>query len=172
MPVAVIVDWYGPYTGLEALRGAVQAEWQGVSRVLYMALARWNKCQYVGLTTSPCNRIQEGHDQLKHKDNERFYIGQIITQGITGPRNGGQPPDLRLVEHALISFLKPALNKYKKYTEPVDCTSIFSCFYRPKSKAGDYESATNPLPKFPVLLAYNPYSQQRWFWELAKTSVK
>ena len=172
MPVAVIVDWYGPYTGLEGLREVVQAERQGVPRVLYMALARWNKCQNVGLTTSPRNRIHEGHDQLNHKDNERFYIGQIVTQRITSPRHGGQPPDLRLAEHALISFLQPALNKYKKSTEPLDCILIFSCFYHPKSKAGDYEPDANPLPKFPILLAHNTYSQQRWFWEAGKMTVR
>ena len=170
MPVAVVVDWYGPYTGLGALRDVVQAEWLGVPRVLYMALARWNRYQYVGLTTNPGNRIHEGHDQLNHEDNERFYIGEIVTQGITGPRNGGQPPDLRLAEHALINFLQPALNRNKKCSEPGDRVSIFSCFYRPRSRAGDYESAANPLPKFPTVLAYNPFSR-RWFWEADKARM-
>ena len=160
MLVAVIVDWYGPYTGLDALREVVQSDWQRVPRVLYMALARGNKYQYVGLTEKPLRRIRRRHPKLKHKDNERFYVGQIVTQGITGPRNGRQPPDLSLAEHALISFLQPTLNKDKKNTEPGDCVSIFSCFYHPKN----YDRATNPLPKFPKVLAYNPYRQQ-WFTE-------
>ena len=167
MPVAVVVDWYGPYTGHDALRDVVQAEWLGVPRVLYMALARWNKYQYVGLTTNPGNRIHEGHDQLNHEDNERFYIGEIVTQGITGPRNGGQPPDLRLAEHALIRFLKPTLNRNKKFSDPKDCVSIFSCYYRPRNRAGDYEPAVNSLPKLPTVLAYNPYTQ-KWFRETRK----
>ena len=167
MPIAVVVDWYGPYTGLDALRDVIHSEWEGVPRALYMALARWNTYQYIGLTTDPPNRIHEGHEHLNHNDNDRFYVGEIVTQGITGPRNGGQPPDLRLAEHALISFLQPALNRNKKYTEPEDFVSIFSCFYRPRNSAGDYEPATNPLPKFPTVLAYNPYSQH-WFWEAGK----
>ena len=101
MPVAVMVDWYRPYTGLDALRDVIHAEWEGVPRALYMALARWNTYQYIGLTTNPPNRIHEGHEHLNHKDNNRFYVGEIVTQGITGPRNGRQPPDLRLAEHAL-----------------------------------------------------------------------
>ena len=38
------------------------------------------------------------------------------------------------------------------------------------NRAGDYEPATNPLPKFPTVLAYNPDSQH-WFWEAGKVSV-
>lgn len=159
MPIAVIVHWFGPYKGLKALRAEVKAEWKGRWRTLYMALSRGNKPQYVGLTERPCDRIfDETHFKLKHRDNKMFYIGYIATQGSTGPRNGGHPPDLKLAEHALISFLQPRLNTNKK-KKPKDCVSIFSCFYDE-----DYKTPTNPLQKFPTILAYNSFSDE-WFSE-------
>ena len=159
MPIAVIVEWYGPFIGFDALRCAVRSEWKK-ERTLYMALARGNKYQYIGRTKTPPDRINSNHKKLNHKDNEKFYIGQIVTQGITGPRNGGQPPDLKLAENTLIRALKPELNTRNKFTDPCDIVSIFSCFYDPKN----YERATNPLPKFPKVLAYNPDTQQ-WLTE-------
>ena len=131
-------------------------------RTLYMALARGNKYQYIGRTKTPPNRINSNHKKLNHEDNEKFYIGQIVTQGITGPRNGGQPPDLKLAENTLIRALKPELNTKNKSTDPYDIVSIFSCFYHPEK----YKLATKPLPKFPTVLAYNPYLGE-WFWQKA-----
>lgn len=158
MAIAVIVHWFGPYKDLDALRDEVKVNWKGKWRTLYMALSSGNKYQYVGLSTKPRGRINdEQHHNLKHRDNKTFYIGNIVTQGRTGPQSGGQPPDLRLAEHALISFLQPALNTKKK-SEPTDCISIFSCFYDE-----DYELHTKPpLSKFPRVLAYNSESEE-WF---------
>ena len=161
MPIAVIVEWYGPYIGFKALRSVVLSEWKR-ERTLYMALARGNKYQYIGRTKTPPNRINSNHKKLNHEDNEKFYIGQIVTQGITGPRNGGQPPDLKLAENTLIRALKPELNTKNKSTDPYDIVSIFSCFYHPEK----YELATKSLPKFPTVLAYNPYLGE-WFWQKA-----
>ena len=67
MPAAVVVDWSGPYTGLEALCDVVQAEWQGVPRVLYMALARRNKYQYVDLTTNPVDASRRNTGGLRDR---------------------------------------------------------------------------------------------------------
>ena len=160
MPIAVIVEWYGPYDSLEDLKNAVKDEWEGKWRTLYMALADWNKYQYVGLTEYPLNRFNS-HIYLNREDNKTFYIGHIVTQGITGPRNGGQPPDLKLAERALIRFLQPVLNTDKKDKDPEDFISIFSYFYDPEND----DFASNPLPKFPKVLAYNPDLPQWWFTE-------
>lgn len=159
MPIAVIVDWYGPYRTLQRLENAVVDDWHEVSRALYMAYGRGNICRYIGLSTAPVTRITGAHPKLADLDNTKFFVGEIVTQGISGPRNGVRPPDLSLAEHALISFLQPALNTNLRDREPGDLISIFSCFYNPRD-----ETAINPLPKFPALLAFNPYSEQRWFY--------
>ena len=151
MPVAVIVDWYGPYSSLDEIEKVVREEWWDEPRTLYMALSKGNIYQYVGLTKDPPSRINKSHHKLNHKDNKTFYVGHIVTQGITDPRKSKHRPDLRLAECALIYFLKPALNKHYKHKPPEDWVSIFSCFYDPKKY-----KPTKPLPKFPIVLAYNP----------------
>ena len=45
MPIAVIVDWYGPYTGLNFLRDAVQADGR-----LYHERSTWRS--HVGTNSS------------------------------------------------------------------------------------------------------------------------
>lgn len=157
MPIAVIVDWYGPYNSLDKIENVVKNEWWEEPRTLYMALSKGNIYQYVGLTENAPSRINRSHPKLNHKDNKTFYVGHIVTQGITGPRNSKHRTDLRLAERALICFLEPVLNE-RNTSEPKDHVSIFSCFYAPK----DHDTATNPLPKFPRVLAYDPYTLQ-WF---------
>ena len=157
MPIAVIVDWYGPYKSLDAIAKDAKLNWSDTKRALYMALGSSNKYRYVGLTTRPHIRIGKHHDKLNRRKNRKFFVGEIVTQGISGRRKKKTPPDLRLAEHALIRYLKPKLNERKKFTNPDDCVSIFSCFYSHR----DYETVVNPLPTFPKLLAFNPITG-RW----------
>lgn len=156
MPVAVIVDWYGPYTDLVAFRRMARNDWTVDGRTLYMALGRHNKVHYIGLTETPVGRICNRHDKLENADNRKFYIGEIVTQGMSGPRRRLRAPDLRLAEHALIRYLKPELNTNFIDTEPDDCVSVFSRFYDPD----DWEKPTYPLPKFPGFVAYSWWSKE------------
>lgn len=158
MPIAVIVEWYGPYHSLDEISAETSLHWADTKRALYMALRSHNGYQYIGLTTRPDARIGPQHPQLRHRDNQRYYVGQIVTQGRSGRRTQKTPPDLRLAEHALIRHLKPRLNVQKKSTDPDDFVSIFSCFYSHE----DYETPISPLPKFPKLLAFNPVTVE-WF---------
>ena len=157
MPIAVIVEWFGPYKTLEALTGDVRLDWQSTKRALYMALGRGNRYRYIGLSTRSQSRIGPHHRKLNCRGNRSFFVGEIITQGISGRRRQKTPSDLSLAEHALIRYLQPSLNERRKYKDPNDYVSIFSCFYSHK----DYETPTDPLPKFPELLAFNP-SSRRW----------
>ncbi len=158
MPVAVIVDWFGPYKGLKAFRQAVRGNWRNDARALYMALGSYNIVRYIGLSESPVTRICNQHANLEEGDNSTFYIGEIVTQGISGPRRRKRPPDLRLAERTLIRYFQPELNTDFTETDPEDCVSIFSRFYDPD----DLETPRYPLPKFPSLVAYNWWSRE-WF---------
>ena len=159
MPIAVIIDWYGPYWNLEALEEAMKEDWAEVPRAVYMALASGNTYQYIGLTTNPTRRINRHHVKLADRDNTKFFVGEIVTQGISGRRRVRTPPDLRLAETTLIRCLQPALNERKIRYDPDDCVSIFSCFYDPQ----DYETAIFPLKKFPLHIGFNPWSDPPWF---------
>ena len=158
MPIAVVVQWYGPYHSLETIDADTTQYWADTTRVLYMALESGNKYQYIGLTTRPDARIGRQHSKLAHRDNKRYFVGEIVTQGLSGRRTHSTPPDLSLAEHALIRYLQPRLNINKKSTNPDDVVSIFSCFY----SSADYETPISPLTKFPKLLAFNPDTEE-WF---------
>ena len=156
MPIAVIVQWYGPYHSLKEIDADTTLHWADTGRALYMALRSYNNYQYIGLTTRPATRIVPQHSKLAHRDNKRYFVGEIVTQGISGRRTHRTPPDLSLAEHALIRYLQPSLNVRNRDTNPDDLVSIFSCFYSP----ADYETPINPLRRFPKLLAFNPDSEE------------
>ena len=152
MPVAVIVDWYGPYNSFDAFRSAAR-EWVKNARILYMALGTYNKVRYVGLTEKPRHRFYN-HPKLRDPGNTAFFAGEIVTQGISGPRSAKRAPDLNLAEHALISYLEPEMNERRTAGIPADCVSVFSRFFDPN----DGETPVSPLPKFPLVIAYNCWS--------------
>ena len=152
MPVAVIVDWYGPYDSFNSFRASAR-EWAENTRILYMALGAYNKIRYVGLTEKPGSRFYN-HKKLLDDGNKAFFVGEIVTQGISGRRASKRAPDLDLAEHALISYLVPELNERRTQVALSDCVSVFSRFFDPD----DGETPVMPLPKFPLVIAYNSWS--------------
>ncbi|MCY4138624.1 MAG: hypothetical protein OXF56_10205 [Rhodobacteraceae bacterium] len=94
MPVAVIVDWYGPYTDIGEFIGEARL-WETGTRTLYMALRDYNVGQYVCMTQRPNTRPID-HPGLQQEENKKFFIGEIATQGISGRRNGQQSGPERL----------------------------------------------------------------------------
>ena len=154
MPYAVVVDWYGPYRGVDSFVSEMR-RWTGGMRTLYMALGSGNVVRYVGSSTNPASRFYN-HQKLRDKGNRRFFAGVITSQGITGPRPTARPPDLAHAEHILIRVLAPTLNEKLVGTDPDDCVSVFSRFFAPD----DDETPINPLPKFPSLVGYNCWLAQ------------
>ena len=154
MPVAVIVDWYGPYHSFGDFKQAMKG-WSTKERTLYMALGSHNTVRYIGMTESPRTRPIQ-HPQLQDQYNRTFYTGNIVTQGISGPRSRKHAPDLRIAEHILIQSIKPELNTRMVHTFPNDCVAVFSRFFTTDSD----EIPHDPLPKFPSLIAFNSYTQR------------
>lgn len=152
MPVAVIVNWYGPYRSFEDFKEAMKG-WSKKERTLYMALGSYNKVRYVGMTERPNSRPNQ-HPKLKDKKNRSFYTGNIVTQGISGPRSRKHSPDLAIAEHVLVYDLKPELNDKMKDTVPRDCVSVFSQFFRTDNE----DIPHRPLTKFPSLVAFNSWT--------------
>ena len=154
MPVAVIVNWYGPYTNFKDFKDAMK-DWSKKERTLYMAFGLHNKIRYIGMTENPRYRPY-GHLKLQHPRNKTFYTGNIVTQGISGRRLKKHAPDLTIAEHLLIFSLKPELNAKLKNTIPSDCISVFSQFFRIR----DEDEPHYPLPKFPSLIAFNSWTEE------------
>ena len=158
MLVAVIVDWYGPFEGLNDFTAAMgnSQEWPKGTRTFYLALGSHNKFRYIGLTENPAARFRD-HPKIKDYGNKRFFAGEIVTQGISGRRRSPRSPDLAMAEHALISYFQPELNSHLLLKQLTDCVSIFSRFFDPN----DYVTPRRPLPtKFPPVIAYNSWTGQ------------
>lgn len=156
MPMAVIVDWYGPYSSKSALRDEMRC-WSSGTRALYMGVKRGNIVNYIGLTNRPESRMSN-HEKLAHPDNVKFFCDQIVTRGIGGRRSTKCKTDLKLAEHALIAYLSPAQNSNLSKRDLEDCVVVYSRFFDIK----DEEKTTNPLPKFPRMIAYNSWAGE---WE-------
>ena len=154
MPIAVIVDWYGPYTSKAALRDEMRC-WASGTRSLYMGIKRGNIVNYIGLTNRPESRMNN-HEKLAHPDNVKFFCGEIVTRGIGGRRATKCKTDLKLAEHALIAYLKPAQNATLSKRNLDDCVVLYSRFF----DGVDGETPRNPLPKFPRVIAYNSWSDE------------
>lgn len=71
-----------------------------------MALGSYDKFRYVGMIESPNSRANN-HPKLKDEQDRSFYTGNIVTQGISGPRSSRHSPDLAVAEHVLIYDLQP-----------------------------------------------------------------
>ena len=123
-----------------------------------MGLGKHNRINYIGLTRSPSSRFHN-HPKIEEEGNIRFYVGVIVSQGVSGKRSKKTRPDLDICEHVLIATLKPELNTHRKKQNFSDCVSIFSRFFEPYEDAdGDWRS-TQKLAKFPEFIGYNSWSE-------------
>jgi len=154
LPVASVVDWYGPYNSYDRL--VAEARQMATNRCIYMGIGGpTNSLEvlYVGLSTRPNTRFNN-HHALQAQNIKQFYIGEITTSGLPGRRRKKVPTDLDATEHALIAYLRPELNVRRKSTLPEDCVSVFSRFFG----KNNWEKP-KPTPYFfPPVIAFNTYS--------------
>lgn len=159
MTFGIIVDWYGPYFDLASLKKSAKDYAKG-EKVLYMGVSKGNIVNYVGLSTSASSRFDYHHKLSSNQDKfTKYFIGNIESQGVSGPRPGKQPRDLKLAEHMLINVLYPDFNTVSKDGKPQDCGSLYSRFFLENGE-GDYDDGDGkPLPKFPTFIGYNSYAE-------------
>ena len=153
MAIAVIVEWYGPFSPGTAEATDALGEFDGL-KTLYMVVNTDGGFDYIGVTLDAGNEVPHC-PALATAESVNFFLGCIESQEISGPvpRNG-VPRDLDLAGHALIRFLQPALNQ-EPASDPDDCVAVSSWFYGP-----DFMTPVNTPPKFPTLLSYRPESDQ------------
>lgn len=152
MGVAAIVDWYGPFHSFVEFK-AVANEYKRNDKLLYMATRKHNGINYIGLTISPKYRFSF-HAKMQDKSNTGFFIGEIVSQGVSGKKPGKHPSDLKMAEIALINYTQAKFNKHHKKHKPKDCVVVYSRFF----DSTDWETPVNPLPKFPQVIAFNSWS--------------
>lgn len=163
-PIAVVVDWWGPYIGINAALDRVKnGEWEEGWKSLYMGLGSGNVCEYVG-------RSMNLHERLKHHRSDsgsklnhdaRIYVGRIVSPGKPGPRKMARdvPDDLDFAERMMVFVLQPADNEKLQNEPPEECGVVFSRLFDPKEHDKPTTFGKFP-PKFPVLAAHNDPSSE------------
>lgn len=159
MPIAVIVDWYGPYRKYESFVRAA-SHWGPNSKVLYMGISYRDdgtnlaSVKYIGLSTNPSTRFNN-HPKLRSEDVDGYYVGEITTAGIPGRRQKKTAPDLYAAEGALIAMVQPDLNSNRK-KPPEDCVVVYSRFFG----KGEVANPKRTPVWFSPLVAYNSWARE------------
>ena len=149
--ISVVVDWWGPYDGIDDAKKKMPPWLSGV-KALYMGLRAGNVCQYIGRTKNIAARLNDAHEKLD-KD-ASIYVGRISSPGKPGPKSTKVPVDLDVAEHVLIFVLEPEDNDNRKENAPQGCGVVFSRLF----DANNHETPVLPPPKFPVLAALRSQS--------------
>ncbi|MDP8238306.1 MAG: hypothetical protein P9X24_04370 [Candidatus Hatepunaea meridiana] len=155
-PIAVVINWYGPYTYKKAIAAAKRDFDDGI----YVALGRQpfekkDKFQYIGIANNLHDRLlkpRDLYDILSQKC--ILWLGESATTGIPGKRIGNINPALDLAEWAHIFFLKPPLNDRKSHNPPKSGITVVNRWLHP-----DYETRykRRPHPDWPDLIDYWGY---------------
>ena len=123
---AYVINWYGPYS-YENLRQNKH------KNVLYLIAGRKKMngliYSYCGITTTTVFRrinFDPNHKSWKLKSDKEFWIG-VIDRSIKPSKSL-----LETLEHVIINFWKPELNKNKKIKLPKNRIVIINQWLNPK----------------------------------------
>lgn len=151
MAVAVVVDWWGPYTTAELKNGKAPAWRDSGAKALYMSLGPHNVCRYVGRTQRDVRKRVSGHHKLD--EGNTLFVGRLSSPGKPGPKPKKVPPDLDMAEQTLVYVLQPQDNEQLKQKPPEECACVFSRLFDPH----DHDKPAPEIPpKFPTFVAYDP----------------
>ena len=120
--IAIVIDWYGPYS-LEEAKSASKLHFNSG---LYMAIGKIkyqktkSKLQYIGLAKSLEYRLCNGHKKLCMVcTGLQIWLGEIVSNGVSGKKDKATNRLLDLAEWAHIYFADIQLNE-KKTSNPPD----------------------------------------------------
>lgn len=117
--VGIVIDWRGPYSGIEQAKGVTASYWDGL--YLFIGKRRYQKLPnkkllYVGISGALDNRITTQHEKLSYISGEpTIWLGEIASYGV--PCRASQNL-LHLAEWATAYFLQLPLNNKKTYNPP------------------------------------------------------
>lgn len=160
MPYASVIDWYGPFATIAALKDKATA-W-GLVESLYVAIGsrprqRGVDIQYVGITTDLTLRFDGKHpiQTVLRRENLRLYIGLVSSQQVAGRKATHHARNwsalLYLAESALAFLMELPLNKAKRCTPPGDSVVVINRWYSPD----EVRRRRRPHPSWPDLVEYD-----------------
>ena len=141
--VAIIVDWYGPYTFDDARVAAKEDYADGLYLVIGKKKGeRSRRIQYVGVSNNLSQRVSNGHHKIHEVTRDReFWLGEIGSIGLPGKKRSVIDERIDLAESAHAFFLQPPLNDRKTYYAPRKPLTVLNRWWR-----RDYETAWKRRP--------------------------
>ena len=115
--LAVVIDWYGPYTRDEALDASKN---DGYADGLYVGIGKQHrergpsKPQYIGLSKNLATRIQNNHKLPKITHDARLWLGEIASFEPPGQKRKSTKASLDYAEWLHAFFLQLPLNEKRK----------------------------------------------------------
>jgi hypothetical protein len=151
--IAVVIDWYGPYTTEEALTAARN---DGYSRGLYMAFGkgRYQRqaiAQYVGLSTQLSVRLANNRKLPDITRDKKIWLGEAVTAEPAGKRTKFTAASLDYAEWLHAYFMKLPMNSKKRVKPPPRSVTVLNHWWKK-----DYETpwVRRPDPAWPDLIDY------------------
>ncbi len=118
--LAVVVDWYGPYT-LDEAKLSARLDYESG---LYLGIGKLKHqkgapiIQYVGISKNLARRLQT-HKKLPEILREtKIWLGEVATAEVPGKKIKKTVASLDLAEWALAYFLEIPMNEKKRKTAP------------------------------------------------------
>jgi hypothetical protein len=150
--IGIVVNWYGPYKGIQEARTAAKNDYEDG---LYLFIGRKKhqksppKPLYVGLSGYLLYRLTTQHEKLPYIAGEPLvWLGEIASHGIPGRPSQNL---LHLAEWATAYFLSLPLNEKKTYTPPNHSITLVNRWWKK-----DYESPRlqRPHPDWPDVIDF------------------
>lgn len=127
MLIAIVVDWYGPFSSFD--EAANKLSGYGLDEGLYLAIGkrkgqRQKRLQYVGISQDVKDRIDpRKHHRLKFITRDLYlWVGEVASHAVAGRPRDRQPVahsiTVNLAEWCLAYFFRLPLNKKKRNNPP------------------------------------------------------
>ena len=139
MAIAIVVDWCGPFSSVEAAQNGLRN--YGVKEGLYLALGkrayqRETSLQYVGISNDTQSRLYGNHHGLSPIVQDfSLWIGSVVSHAMAGRRNTLQPMahsvTVDRAEWAMAYFLSLPLNIRKRSKPPPESLILVNRWFRP-----------------------------------------
>ena len=130
--LAIVIDWYGPYTLSEALLAAKN---DGFSLGLYLAIGkrpyqRKSEAQYVGLSTWLATRLTNHHKLPAITKDMKLWLGEASTAEPAGKKTRSTSPTLDYAEWLHAYFMKLPLNSKKTLWPPPKPVTVLNRWWK------------------------------------------
>lgn len=167
MTLMIMVDWYGPFTTIDAAKESESAE------VLYLATGRRryqrvSSLQYVGISNDLNDRFNDKTHKIKViYEDLRIWVGYVTSHAVAGRRAVGAPVahsvGVEQAEWMIAYFLAMPLNERKRRKPPTQSSVLVNRWF---DSNADRRRVHRRHKKWPDLIEYDKerdFAMSVWF---------